>query len=201
MGRIKVPPKTKISAKFKGYNNTESIEGYVCEILGLLDIDHDNPDFTETPRRVAAYLQEFVQNKDLEQSLSTVFDSPASGMVVQANIPFRMMCAHHLLPAYGMASLGYIPNGKIVGLSKLCRLVQDAGVSQPSVQEHLTDDIADAIEAVLAPRGSIVVIKAIHSCLTTRGVNTPGVTTVTSSVRGAFRDAPQVRAEFFELCQ
>jgi len=193
-----VKTKKEVRKEFELLNPTKAIEDHVRSILNLLRLP-DDEDYEETPRRVAAYLKEFTQNKDLKESLSTVFSSSASGVVVQSNIPFRMVCSHHLLPAHGTASLGYIPNGKIVGLSKLCRLIQDAGVSQPAVQEHLTDSIADAIEDVLAPRGTIVVIKAIHSCLTTRGVNTPGVQTITSSVRGAFRDAPQARAEFFEL--
>lgn len=110
-------------------------------------------------------------------------------------------CAHHLLPFFGEASIGYIPTEKIVGLSKLARLVQAAGVRKPSMQETITDDIVRTVDVVLKPRGVMVVVKAEHTCMAVRGIVTPGVSTITSAVRGVFRDAPHTRIEFFELCK
>lgn len=170
------------------------------KLLMTYGLSSDNIHFRETPRRMVSSLNYFFQQKDLKESLNTVFKSDADGIVAQTKIPFKMLCAHHLLPAYGFASVGYIPKGRIVGLSKLCRLVQDAGTYAPSTQEQITEDIINTLDEVLKPTGSIVSISATHTCLALRGANTPGVVTITSAVRGAFKEVPAARQEFFELC-
>ncbi len=174
----------------------------VADMLEQMCLNVIPEDMTDTPRRFANYLMEFNQGGKLRDALGTVFDNQGiDEMVVQTNIPFRAMCAHHLLPFFGEASIGYIPTDKVVGLSKLARLVRAAGVRKPSMQETVTDDIVRVVDEVLKPKGVMVVIKAEHTCMAVRGIVTPGVSTVTSAVRGAFRDTPPARAEFFELCK
>ena len=120
-------------------------------------------------------------------------------MIAQSNIPFRMLCEHHLVPAIGRAAIGYIPNKRVVGLSKLTRLVQAVGTERPSLQEYICDKVADLLFEHIDPKGVIVAIKAEHGCMACRGVNSPGVMTMTSSVKGVFRDVPAARDEFFQL--
>jgi len=157
--------------------------------------------FAQTPRRVAQYLLEFHQSFKAEQVLGACFsaDNCSNSLVAQTKIPFRGMCAHHLLPFTGQAAIGYIADSKIVGLSKLARLVKAVGLKAPGIQEGMTDEIANLMAQVLKPRGVIVVIEAEHTCMTCRGVATPGVSTITSAVRGVFRDVPAARQEFFSL--
>lgn len=180
---------------------SNSIRDAMVNIVARLGDDEYEADMVDTPRRFTNYLMEFNQGGDLEEALGTVFQTEVDEMVVQTNIPFRAMCAHHLLPFFGEASIGYIPTEKIVGLSKLARLVQAAGVRKPSMQETITDDIVRTVDVVLKPRGVMVVVKAEHTCMAVRGIVTPGVSTITSAVRGVFRDAPHTRIEFFELCK
>lgn len=161
----------------------------------------DEREQAETPKRFLKYLQEFNHGKDLKASLGTPFDNEGKidQMVVQTQIPFRGVCSHHLLPMFGEASIGYLPNKKIVGLSKLARLVDAAGTRKPSLQEVISNDIADTLES-LEPKGVIVVIRALHTCMAVRGVVAEARTT-TSTARGAFLLNPQARQEFFELCK
>ena len=116
-------------------------------------------------------------------------------MVVLRDIPFASLCEHHLLPFTGIAHVGYIPRGRIVGLSKLARLVEGYA-RRPQVQERLTSEVADALMEVLQPDGCGVVIEAVHTCMTIRGIEKPGATMVTSAMRGGFRGRPETRAEF-----
>ncbi len=179
---------------------TGEIESHVRQILDLLRLDINDPSLMETPRRVAKYLREFRQKHDYREILGDGFKHPgAHGLIAQSNIPFRMACEHHLLPALGRAAIGYFPDEMVVGLSKLTRLVQAVGTEKPSLQEVVCDRIADIFDEHVHPRGVIVTIRAEHSCMACRGVNTPDVLTHTSSVRGLFRDVPQARAEFFSL--
>ncbi len=173
----------------------------INEILLTFGLNADEDEnFAETPRRFIEYLEEFNQPSDLSDTLGTTFELPdVDTMVVQTDIPFRAVCAHHLLPFFGTASIGYIPSGRVVGLSKLTRLVQAAGVQRPSMQEVITNEITRVIDKTLKPRGVIVVTKAEHTCMAIRGIVAPGVTTTVSGVRGVFRDAPQTRDEFFNL--
>ncbi len=157
----------------------------------------------ETPERFVRYLQEFHQPADPALILGALFEGSAQGsihgMVVQHNIPFRMICEHHLLPAFGKAAVGYIPNGKVAGLSKLTRLVQKMGTAKPTLQELVCEEIADALDNTTKARGTIVVISGEHTCMACRGVNAPHVKTTTSTVRGVFRDVPAAREEFFNI--
>lgn len=181
--------------------NQGMLESHVKAMLKEIGLDIKDPSIAETPRRFAEYLMEYRQPLDLEDVLGAEF-SVGEGfhsMVTQSKIPFRMICEHHLLPALGHAAIGYVPSEKVVGLSKLTRLVQAVGTERPSLQEIICDRIADVMEKRLKPKGVIVAIKAEHGCMACRGVNAPGVLTTTSSVRGIFRDVPQARSEFFAL--
>ena len=177
-----------------------NLEQLVLQMLHELKIDVFDENFLETPRRVAAMLLEFHQPFDPQTLLRDGFSlANYSGMVTQKNIPFVGMCAHHLLPMYGRAAIGYVPHKRVLGLSKLTRLVRAIGHETPSLQETLTDRIADILWQHLEPKGVIVVIDAEHSCMSARGVKALGVITVTSSLRGIYRDVPQAREEFFNL--
>lgn len=184
------------------------MEELIHAILVELGLDPDqDAGIAETPKRVAKMLRSFTQGGVLRDELGTVFRSPYTAsashkmppMVVQDKIPFRGLCEHHLLPFYGEAALGYIPTDKIVGLSKLVRLVQAAGVQRPSIQERITNDIADTLHGGLNAAGAIVVVKAEHMCMAVRGVNAPGVRTMTSALRGLFEEDTAARAEFYSL--
>lgn len=173
------------------------------KLMALIGLDKYDPNMVDTPLRFSKYLKEFINpDTDLEAELGTSFPNEGiDAMVVQSGIPFRAVCAHHLLPFFGTAAIGYIPTERVVGLSKLARLVRSAGTKKPSMQETITSEIADTIEKVLKPRGCMIVIDAEHTCMAIRGVVAPGVTTSTSAVRGVYRDAVHTRTEFFELCR
>ena len=132
--------------------------------------------------------------------LTTVFDAGHDEMVLVRDIDFYSTCEHHLIPFFGVAHVGYIPNekGQLTGLSKLARLV-DLYARRPQVQERMTRQVADALMNVLEPSGVIVVIEAEHLCMAMRGVRKPGARTVTSAVRGSFRDSDSTRAEAMSL--
>jgi len=181
--------------------NQATLEKAVVMILNALDLKGDG--VADTPRRFADYLMEFRQPFKPEEILGEGFvvKDGFHNMVIQTRIPFRMACEHHLLPALGKAAIGYVPSERVVGLSKLTRLVQAAGTERPSLQESICERIADVFEKHVKPKGVCVVIKAEHSCMACRGINSPGVMTITSSVRGIFRDVPQARTEFLDLIQ
>ncbi len=184
------------------HNAVGDTEQIVRDLLLSIGLDPNTEGLSETPRRVAGYLREFTQPVDLTSLLKDGFDDPtdASGaMVVQDNIPFRGCCEHHLLPFHGTAAIGYIPKGRIVGLSKLTRLVQGAGTRKPSTQEEISNTIAEVLDDQLQPVGVIVVTSAIHTCMAVRGVNAPNVVTKVSAIRGVYRDVPSARAEFFAV--
>ena len=158
------------------------------------------PSTENTHVRFAKYLAEFCQPIDVE-GIFKVFDKPNGhdSMVIQTNIPFRMCCEHHLLPAVGHASIGYIPNDQVIGLSKLCRLVDAVGVERPSLQEKISDRIVSLLATHLKPKGIMLVIKSEHSCMACRGVTKPNVPTITSTINGIFRDVTSARQEFLSL--
>jgi GTP cyclohydrolase I len=139
-------------------------------------------------------------NKDPREELSVCYEVGHREMVVVRDIPFYSMCEHHLLPFYGTAHIGYIPDaqGRVVGLSKLAR-VMEIVASRPQIQERMTTEIADAIMDGLKPSGVAVVVQAEHLCMIMRGVKKPGSNIITSAIRGAFRTHPESRAEFFSL--
>ena len=178
------------------------IERAVSEILLAIGEDPERSGLRETPARVArAYAEQFAGlSQDAEDVLSTVFDADHDELVLVKDIEVYGTCEHHLVPFFGLAHVGYIPNekGQITGLSKLARLV-DVYARRPQVQERMTSQIADALMNALEPRGVIVVVEAEHLCMTMRGVRKPGAKTVTSAVRGDFRDCDRTRAEAFSL--
>jgi GTP cyclohydrolase I len=173
-------------------------ERAVYELLVALGEDPDREGLRATPRRVAAMYVELLAGSETNpgENLAVTFAADHDEMVMVRDIVFSSLCEHHLAPFLGRAHLAYIPNsdGRITGLSKLARLVEGYA-RRLQVQERLTTEIADAMEAVLAPRGALVVIEAEHLCMATRGVAKPGSTTVTSAVRGLFRTDQATRAE------
>ena len=174
------------------------IAAAVREILAAVGEDPDRDGLRDTPQRVARMYAEIFSGLHAHPSsaLTTVFDAQHDEMVLIKDIEVASTCEHHLVPWIGVAHVGYIPNekGEITGLSKIARLV-DLFARRPQVQERLTTQVADALEDGLQPRGVIVVVEAEHMCMTVRGVRKPGAKTVTSTVRGLFRDSQTTRAE------
>jgi len=180
----------------------QRIERAVREILLAIGEDPGRDGLRDTPQRVArAYAEQFAGlGQRAADVLTTVFDANHDEMVLVRDIEMFATCEHHLIPFFGHAHLGYIPNakGQITGLSKLARLV-DLYARRPQVQERMTSQIADSLMEVLEPRGVIVVVEAEHLCMTMRGVRKPGAKTVTSAVRGCFRTSDGTRAEAMSL--
>ena len=176
------------------------IEAAVREILLAIGEDPDREGLVRTPSRVAAAYAELFAGllDDPRRHLGVTFDEGHKEMVVLRDIPFASSCEHHLLPFTGHAHVGYIPQGRVVGLSKLARLVEGYA-RRPQVQERLTSEIADALMEEVRPDGCGVVIEAVHTCMTIRGIQKPGATMITSAVRGGFRRRPETRAEFFAI--
>lgn len=176
------------------------IERAVREILLALGEDPDRDGLLKTPERVANAYAELCAGlrEDPRRHLATTFDEDHREMVILRDIPFASICEHHLLPFTGKAHVGYIPQGRVVGLSKLARVVEGYA-RRPQVQERLTSAIADAIMDELEPDGCGVVIEATHTCMTIRGIQKPGSTMITSAMRGGFRRRPETRAEFFSI--
>ncbi|MEA2901751.1 MAG: cyclohydrolase [Actinomycetota bacterium] len=178
------------------------IEKAVREILEAIGEDPDREGLQRTPERVAAMYEEIFAG--LQQSpaehLSVTFAADHDEMIMVKDIPMYSMCEHHLVPFIGKAHVAYIPNddGRITGLSKLVRLVEGFA-RRPQVQEQLTSQIADQLMTSLQPRGVLVVIEAEHLCMSMRGVQKPGTTTVTSAVRGLFRENQATRAEALQF--
>ena len=174
------------------------IERAVREILEAIGEDPDRDGLLRTPERVADMYAEIFSglHDDADALLSVTFESDHDEMVMVRDIPLYSVCEHHLIPFLGKAHVAYVPNedGSITGLSKLVRLVASY-THRPQVQENLTTQIADTLMRVLNPRGVLVSIEAEHLCMSMRGVRTPGTTTVTTVVRGLFRDDPRTRAE------
>jgi len=176
----------------------DRIEAAVAEILAAIGEDPQRDGLLETPARVARMYAEVCSgiHEDPASHLSVTFEAGHDEMVMVRDIPLYSLCEHHLVPFMGKAHVAYIPNrdGQITGLSKLARLV-DSYSKRPQVQERLTTQVADEIESVLEPRGVLVVVEAEHLCMSMRGVRKPGSSTVTSAVRGLFRDDPSTRME------
>jgi GTP cyclohydrolase IA len=174
------------------------IEAAVREILEAIGEDPDRDGLRDTPARMARMYEEiFCGLREMpDHHLAVTFEADHDEMVMVRDIALISSCEHHLVPFIGQAHVAYIPNddGRITGLSKLARLV-DAYARRPQVQERLTTQIADEIERTLQPKGVLVVIEAEHLCMSMRGVRKPGATTVTSAVRGLFRDSVATRSE------
>jgi GTP cyclohydrolase I len=178
------------------------IEAAVREILLAVGEDPDRAGLLQTPARVArAYAETFAGlSMDPAEVLATTFDEDHDELVLVKDIPMYSTCEHHLVPFHGVAHVGYIPgaDGRVTGLSKLARLV-DLFARRPQVQERMTRQVADALFDGLAPLGVIVVVEAEHLCMAMRGIRKPGSTTVTSAVRGSFRESATTRAEAMSL--
>lgn len=176
------------------------LERAVREILAAVGEDPDREGLRETPARVARLYAELFAGlgDDPVRHLQKCFTQRYDEMVVVKNIDFQSMCEHHLLPFMGQAHVAYLPNGKIVGLSKLARVVEVVA-HRPQVQERMTEEIADLIMRELDPKGVGVVLEATHTCMTIRGVRKPGSLCTTSSMRGAFRTNSSTRSEFMAL--
>ncbi|MGI9577346.1 MAG: GTP cyclohydrolase I FolE [Microthrixaceae bacterium] len=176
----------------------ERISAAVREILEAIGEDADREGLAETPQRVARMYAETCAglHDDPSHHLRTTFDAGHDEMIMVRDIPLYSLCEHHLVPFHGKAHVAYVPNedGRVTGLSKLARLV-DGYARRPQVQERLTTQVADAVESSLSPRGVLVVVEAEHMCMAMRGVRKPGATTVTSAVRGLFREDSAARSE------
>jgi GTP cyclohydrolase IA len=172
----------------------------VREILLAIGEDPDREGLAETPARVARmYAEVFCGLRaDPARHLKKAFHVEYDEMVLVRDISFDSMCEHHLLPFIGKAHVGYLPRGRVAGLSKLARVVEEIS-RRPQVQERMTHQIADILNADLDPKGVIVILEAEHTCMTIRGIRKPGSLTVTSAVRGLFKSNPASRAEAMAL--
>jgi GTP cyclohydrolase I len=187
--------------------DSESVDGprverAIRELLLAIGEDPDRDGLARTPARVAEMYREIASGlyEDPAKHLTVTFEADHDEMVMVRDIPMYSYCEHHLLPFHGRAHVAYIPgdDGRITGLSKVARLV-DGYAKRPQVQERLTSQIADAIVNALAPRGAFVLIEAEHLCMSMRGVRKPGSITVTSAVRGLFKENPATRAEAMSM--
>jgi GTP cyclohydrolase I len=178
----------------------ETIEEAVRTILKAVGEDPNRDGLIETPRRVAKMYQEMFAGLHAEPArhLRVTFPERYDEMVLVRDISFTSMCEHHLLPFSGVAHVAYLPNGRVTGLSKLARVVEEIS-RRPQVQERMTQQIADLIQTELESRGVAVVIEAEHSCMSIRGVRKPGSKTVTSALRGLCKSNPATRAEVMSL--
>ena len=180
----------------------DAIADAVRTILRAIGEDPERDGLSRTPERVARMFSEIFagMRKDPAHEMNVVFDECHDEMIMVRDVPLYSMCEHHLVPFLGTAHVAYIPNvkGQITGLSKIARVVE-VFARRPQVQERLTTQIADAIEEALDPRGVLVVIEAEHLCMSMRGVQKPGSRTVTSAVRGIFRESEATRAEAMNL--
>ena len=176
------------------------IENAVREILAAVGEDPDREGLHETPARVARMYAEMFQglHQDPRVHLRKFFNEKYDELVIVRDISFNSMCEHHMLPFMGKAHIGYLPDGKVVGLSKLARVV-DAVARRPQVQERMTETIADLLKEELDARGVAVIVEAVHTCMTVRGVRKPGAVCVTSAIKGAIRNNQSTRAEILSL--
>lgn len=179
--------------------DSKKIQDAIRLFLEGIGEDPNRGGLLETPDRVARACQEIFggHDEDPAKILSKVFDSSATELVIEKDIQFYSMCEHHLLPFFGKAAIGYVPNGRVVGLSKLVRLV-NAFARRAQIQENLTEQIADALMEHLKPKGVIVLLQAEHLCMSMRGVNKAGAKTSTLSHRGVLSQDAALRESFFE---
>ncbi|RIE02309.1 GTP cyclohydrolase I FolE [Cohnella faecalis] len=181
-------------------DNREQIEYHMKEVLKLIGEDVEREGLLETPARVTRMYEEVFAgySVDPRDVLGVTFDEKHEELVIVKDIVYYSQCEHHMAPFFGKAHIGYIPSGKIAGLSKLARLVE-AITRRLQVQERITSQIADILEEVLQPHGVMVVVEGEHLCMCARGVKKPGSKTVTSAVRGQFRQSAALRSEFLSL--
>jgi GTP cyclohydrolase I len=176
------------------------IEAAVREILAAVGEDPDREGLLETPGRVARMYTELFQglHDDPREHLQKFFTEKYDEMVLVRDISFNSMCEHHLLPFMGKAHIGYVPDGKVIGLSKLARVVESVS-RRPQVQERMTEEIANLLVEELNAKGVAVVVEATHTCMTVRGVRKPGSLCVTSAMKGLFRSNLSSRSEVMTL--
>jgi len=180
----------------------DRIEEAIAVIIRAIGDDPLREGLVGTPRRIAEMYAEIFSGSQLDprKELEVGFEEGHHEMVIFKDIPFYSMCEHHFLPFFGLAHIGYIPNGWVVGASKMGRVV-DILAKRPQIQERFTSLIADTIVEVLQPQGVAVVVQAEHLCMTMRGVKKPGSNIVTSATRGLFRRRAATRSEFLSLIQ
>jgi len=176
------------------------IERAVREILAAIGEDPDREGLQETPARVARMYAELFAGlrQDPREHLQKFFTQEYDEVVLVRDIAFNSICEHHLLPFMGQAHIAYIPNGRVIGLSKLARVVEVVA-KRPQVQERLTEEIANLLEEELGAKGVAVIVEAAHSCMTIRGVRKPGSVCVTSAMKGVFRSNVSSRSEVMTL--
>lgn len=176
------------------------IEEAVKLFLEAIGEDPGREGLKETPKRIAAMCEEIFggMGMDASEHLAKTFTANNNEMVIEKDIPFYSVCEHHLLPFFGKAHIAYIPDGKVVGLSKLARTVE-VYAKRPQIQEQMSAQIADDIMEYLKPKGVIVLLEAEHMCMTMRGVRKPGTVTVTFVARGEFEKNQELRDTFFQL--
>jgi len=176
------------------------IESAVAEIIAALPVDAESEGLRDTPSRIARMYAEVFSGlaEDPQVVLQSGFEEGYDEMVVARDIEFTSICEHHFLPFFGVVHIGYLPRGRIVGISKLAR-VTDILARRPQVQERLTMQIVDTLVDVLQPMGAAVVVEAEHTCMTGRGVRKQGSRIITSVNRGVFREDARTRAEFLGL--
>ena len=178
------------------------IKRAVAAIIEAIGEEPNRAGLVDTPERIAEMYAELFMgmDKDPKEELAVGFEIGHREMVILRDIPFYSMCEHHLLPFFGAAHIGYIPNdeGRIIGISKLARVVEIIA-KRPQVQERMTTEIAEAIVDGIKPAGVAVVVQAEHLCMIMRGIRKPGSNVITSAIRGAFRRRAASRAEFFSL--
>ena len=178
----------------------DKIKMAVSSIIEAIGEDTDREGLVDTPRRVAQMYEEFFYGlkQDPAKELETGFDEGHQEMVILRDIPFFSICEHHFLPFFGTAHIGYMPNGRVVGASKLARAL-DILARRPQIQERLTDQIVETIYKTIQPEGVAAVISAEHMCMSIRGVNKPGSKVVTFASRGNFKTQAASKQEFFSL--
>ena len=188
------------TAQRKGSGRQARIETAVRDILDAVGEDPEREGLRDTPRRIADLYAELFSGlqEDPVDVLSGGFEEGHQELVVLRNIPFYSMCEHHLLPFYGVAHVGYIPKGRVVGIGRIGRVVEILA-RRPQLQERLTTQVADCLVKGLQTQGVAVVVEATHLCMTMRGVKMPNATVVTSAMRGIFHRSPPTRAEFMAL--
>jgi len=177
-----------------------TIERAVRDILTAVGEDPNRPGLLDTPRRVAKMYAEMFAglHQAPERHLDVSFPETYDEMVLVRDITFNSMCEHHLLPFTGVAHVAYLPSGRVTGLSKLARVVEEVA-RRPQVQERMTQTIADMIQDRLQSSGVAVVVEAEHSCMSLRGIRKAGSLTITSALRGVFKDDPATRSEVMSL--
>lgn len=196
----KAPSDADAAAKPLSSVDMLAIEDAVRQILAAVGEDPERPGLEDTPSRVARmYAEMFVGLRtDPARHLDVTFPETYDELVLVRDIPFTSMCEHHLLPFRGVAHVGYLPKGRVTGLSKLARVVEEVA-RRPQVQERMTKEVADLVETKLGSAGVAVVVEAEHSCMSIRGIKKPGSKTVTSALRGVFKTNQSSRAEVMAL--